>query len=346
MRVSPNGPSYELKPSHLCRAACRMREDSGQGHRRLLALHPVIDYRPYISASPDVFPPGHPGYDQGVAADLDIPQALRVEIEHWIDQFKYNFRHLGDRPVDQPVWSEGFGEMAWLDRGHALAERLGEHYPEHFVFCCAEKLVVCELAADQLDYVCAVTGPFKRERGWRMPGNEPDPDEPAELRLMPEYGVEWGLWAGDLPYHQPPRLRTHPGPVGFPTPRSLGLTSQLADRIGRWNDDWRKGFLGYASDVDDSGRTLGLPWYGFGLPRWGNGVDPVGWYREGRAIAAGLADELPGVRVRLGRDRVPVRAAVPQPHKDCQRRRRVLHATAGAGALASRAWKSRQVEAY
>ena len=72
---------------------------------------------------------------------------LRADIEGWIEEWEENFVHLGDRPVDQPVWREGFDEMAWLDRGHALAELLGEHYPEHFVFCCAEKYVVCELAA-------------------------------------------------------------------------------------------------------------------------------------------------------------------------------------------------------
>ncbi|MBB0970355.1 hypothetical protein G6016_15600, partial [Dietzia aerolata] len=116
MRVSPDGTFHGLRPSHLCRAACRMQADPAPP-RPFLALHPVIDYRPYIMASPDVFPPGHPGYDQGVAADLQIPADLRAQIETWIDEFKENFLHLGDRPVDQPVWREGFDEMAWLDRG-------------------------------------------------------------------------------------------------------------------------------------------------------------------------------------------------------------------------------------
>lgn len=53
---------------------------------------------------------------QGVAADLQIPQALRNEIEDWIDQFKTHFRHLGDRPVDQPVWTNGFDEPHWIPR--------------------------------------------------------------------------------------------------------------------------------------------------------------------------------------------------------------------------------------
>ena len=298
MRVSLDGTFHGLRASHLCRAACRVSADPGPA-RPHIALHPVIDYRPYISGSPDVFPPGHPGYDQGVAADLQIPEALQGQIEDWIAGFTDNFLHLGDRPVDQPVWRCGFDEIAWLDRGHELAERLGEQYPEHFVFCCAEKYVVCELVADQLGYVCALTGQFTRKRGWRMPGNEPDPDVPAELKLMPEYGVEWGLWARDLPYHQPPRLLTGPGPAGFATPRSLGLTSELEERLRRWNDDWRHGFVDYGSDRDDEGTALGLPVGGWGLPRWGDGVDPTAWYREGRAIAARLAEELPGVRVRL-----------------------------------------------
>lgn len=298
MRVSPDGNFHGLRQSHLCRAACRVPADP-RPKRRHVALHPVIDYRPYISASLDVFPPGHPSHGQGVAADLQIPQVLRNEIEGWIGQFKSNFRHLGDRPVDQPVWSDGFDEMAWLDRGHELAEKLGEHYPEHFVFCCAEKYVVCELAADQLDYVCVLTGQYAREVGWRMPGNEPDPDVPGELKLMPEYGVEWGLWAGLLPYHQPPRLRTSPGLLGIPTPRSLGLTSQLEDRIWRWNEDWRHGFIDYGRDHGGTGAELGLPNQGFALPEWADDVDPIAWYREGRAIAAQLADELPGVEVRL-----------------------------------------------
>ena len=298
MRVSPDGTFDGLRPSHLCRAACRVQ--AGHGPMRLhVALHPVIDYRPYISASPDVFPPGHSGYDQGMAADLQIPVELHDQIETWIEEFKSNFLHLGDRPVDQPVWRDGFDEMAWLDRGHELARRLGEHYPEHFVFCCAEKYVVCGLAADQLDYVCALTGHYKREVGWRMPGNEPDPDVPAELKLMPEYGVEWGLWAGALPYHQPPRLRSGQGPIGFATPRSLGLTAELEERLRVWNEEWRRGFLDYDSDGVDTGRDLGLPGYGYGLPRWSADVDPVAWYREGRTIAARLAAELPGVTVRL-----------------------------------------------
>lgn len=302
MRVSPDGTFHGLRPSHLCRAACRAPADLGLDPglgRRAVALHPVIDYRPYIAASPDVFPAGHPGYDQGVAGDLEIPAELQAEIEAWIGEFTEHFLHLGDRPVDQPVWSDGFDEMAWLDRGHELAERMAEHFPEHFVFCCAEKYVVCELAADQLDYVCALTGQFKRERGWRMPGNEPDPDVPAELKLMPEYGVEWGLWAGKLPYHQPPRLLTSPGPVGFATPRSLDLTAELEERLRRWNEDWRRGFVDYSSDGEDTGRDLGLPGYGYGVPRWSADVNPTAWYREGRAIAACLADELPGVTVRL-----------------------------------------------
>ena len=299
MRVSPDGTFHGLRPSHLCRAACRVSADPGPLERRHVALHPVIDYRPYISGSPDVFPPGHPGYDQGVATDLQIPTTLQRQIETWIAEFRENFLHIGDRPVDQPVWRDGFDEVAWLDRGHELAERLGEHYPEHFVFCCAEKYVVCELAADQLAYACALTGQCTREDGWRMPGNEPDPDVPAGLRLMPEYGVEWGIWAGRLPYHQPPRLLSGPGPAGFATPRSLGLTAELEERLRRWNDDWRRGFIDYGSGPEDSGARFGLPGYGFALPRWSDDVDPVAWYREGRAIAASLADELPGVTVRL-----------------------------------------------
>lgn len=267
--------------------------------RRYVALHPVVDYRPYISASPDVFPPGHPGYDQGVSADLQIPEALRNQIEDWVSQFRDNFLHAGDRPVDQPVWSDGFDEMAWLDRGHALAEHLGEHYPEHFVFCCAEKYVVCEIAADQLGYVCALTGLVEREFGWRMPGNEPDPDPTAELKLMPEYGVEWGIWAGWLPYYETPRLRSKSGIARFSSPRSLGLTADLEERLRRWNEDWRRGFIDYNSDGLDTGSDLGLPNYGYGLPRWSDDVNPAIWYGEGLAIAAQLADELPGVKVRL-----------------------------------------------
>src|SRR5699024_9151694 len=207
------------------------------GHR-LPALHHRVP-RCLPSRSPRVRP--------GSGADLQIPAQLRDQIETGHGQFTGNFLRLGDRPVDQPVWAGGFDEMAWLDRGHDLAERLGEHYPEHFVFCCAEKYVVCEIAADQLGYVCALTGLHKRQAGWRMPGNEPDPDVPAAMRLMPEYGVEWGIWAGKLPYHQTPRLRSSSGPVGFATPRSLGLTAELEERLRRWNDDWRRGFVDYGS---------------------------------------------------------------------------------------------------
>ncbi|GLB63810.1 hypothetical protein NCCP2495_16890 [Dietzia sp. NCCP-2495] len=303
MRLATDGGVEGRLPWYLCRASGRVPHDFGP-EQPFVALHPMINYRPYIAASPDVFPPGHPGYDQGVAGDLQIPAPLRERIEQWVAEFTGNFLHLGDRPVDQPVWRDGFDEIAWLRRGHALAEELGAHYPGHAAFCCAEEYVVCELAAEQLNYVCALTGPHYREDGWRMPGNEPDPDQPGELKLMPEYGVEWGLWDGWLPYHQPPRLRAGPGRGGFTTPRSLGLTSDLEERLRRWNEDWRHGFLGYGpatgSGPDaDSGAALGLPGYGFALPRWVGGVDPVAWYREGHAIAARLAEELPGVRVRL-----------------------------------------------
>lgn len=299
MRVSPGGTFHGLRASHLCRAACRGSADPGPARRPLVALHPVINYRPYVSATAGVFPPGQPNQTQGVAADLQIPEPLQARIENWVGEFRDHFLHLGDRPVDQPVWTSGFDEMAWLDRGHELAEQLAVHFPDHFVFCCAEKYVVCELAADQLDYVCALTGQFTRETGWRMPGNEPDPDAPASLKLMAEYGVEWGLWDGALPYHQPPRLKAGPGPGGFATPRSLDLSVELEDRLRRWNEDWRRGFVDYDSDGLDTGRDLGLPGYGYGLPRWADSVDPAAWYREGRAIAAQLAAELPGVRVRL-----------------------------------------------
>lgn len=105
MRVSPDGTFHGLRPSHGCQTACWVSADPGALERRHVALHPVIDYRPYISASPDVFPPGHSGYDQGVAADLQIPTKLRDQIDEWVDQFKNHFLHLGDRPVDQPEWS-------------------------------------------------------------------------------------------------------------------------------------------------------------------------------------------------------------------------------------------------
>ncbi|MBB1058611.1 hypothetical protein G6020_14730 [Dietzia sp. B19] len=144
-----------------------------------------------------------------------------------------------------------------------------------------------------------MTGQHTREVGWRMPGNKPDPDPTGELRLMPEYGVEWGLWAGWLPYYEPPRLRSSPGPVGFSTPRSLGLTADLEERLRRWNEDWRRGFVDYSTDGRDAGSELGFPGYGYGVPRWSDAVNPATWYGEGLAIAAQLADELPGVKVRL-----------------------------------------------
>lgn len=75
--------------------------------RPYVALHPVIDYRPYISASPDVFPPGHPGYNQGVATDLQIPTALQNQIERHTrsDRSRSSVRcgaFRGHDPVDRP----------------------------------------------------------------------------------------------------------------------------------------------------------------------------------------------------------------------------------------------------
>lgn len=285
-----------------CRASHRVAAEPDLARRPRIGLQPVRDYPPYVYGSPDVFPPGHPGYDQGVAADLDIPAVLREELESWIEQWRENFLHPGDRPVDQPVWRNGFYVMAWLDRGNALADRLQELCPDHLAFCCVTQYVVCELVAEQHDYVCPVRREYVRENGWRIPGNEPDPDEPGPLRLMPEDGVEWGIWSGRLRYYEPPRLRG-PGPVGFSTPRSLGLSRELEERLRRWNEDWRRGFVDYADESDSTGRELGLPEGGWGLPRWGHGVEPTAWYREGREIARMLAQELPGVEVTLWVDR-------------------------------------------
>lgn len=283
-------------PSHGSRAAWRLQEEPGLAERPRLCLSPKLDYRPYLFGHHSFFPVGHPGYDQGVAADLDIPQVLADEIEAWIAEWKDTFLHLGDRPVDQPVWRDGVDETAWIDRGHALADRLEAHLPGSAVFCTAEQYVLCELAAEQLDYVHPLRGAYERETGWRMPGNEPDPDETPRLRLMPEYGVTWGLWAGRLPYYQAPRLRD--GFMAFSTPRSLGLSADLEARILRWNDDWRRGFSSYGSGAGDDGAALGLDGYGYAIPEW-TGVDPVAWYREGLAIAERLAEELPGVEVEL-----------------------------------------------
>lgn len=284
-------------PSHGSRAAWRLQEEPGLASLPRLCLSPVQYYEAHLFGSPSAFPPGHRRHDQGVAADLDLPGDLRDDIEAWIDEWKENFVHLGDRPVDQPVWREGFDELAWLDRGHELADRLEVSLTGTAVFCTAERYVVCELAADQLDYVHPLRGDYVRTEGWRAPGNGPDPDRTPTIRLMPEYGVTWGLWAGRLPYYQPPRLRD--GFMDFATPRSLGLTADLESRILRWNDDWRRGFADYGSSVDDSGAALGLLGYGYGVPVWTDGVDPVDWYREGLAIARRLAEELPGVEVEL-----------------------------------------------
>src|SRR5699024_11952542 len=71
------------------------------------------------------------------------------------------------------------------------------------------------------------------------------------------------------------------------------------ERLLRWNDDWLRGSIAYGSGPEGSGARCGLPGYGFALPRWSDDVAPVAWYREGRAIAAHLADELAGVKVRL-----------------------------------------------
>lgn len=290
-------PAPLVLPSHGSRAAWRLQQDSDLAALPRLCLSPKLDYRPYLFGSPDVFPAGHPGHDQGVAADLDIPDGLRDDLETWIGEWREGFLHHGDRPVDQPVWRDGFDEADWLERGHALADRLEEHLPGHAVFCTAEEYVVCELAAEQLDYVHPLRGDYMRETGWRMPGNEPDPDEPARLRLMPEYGVTWGLWAGRLPYYQPPRLKD--GFMSFATPRSLGLSTDLEDRLLSWNDDWRRGFVSYGDNDDGGGGELGLRGGGYGVPVWADEVDPVAWYREGLALANQLAEQLPGVEVSL-----------------------------------------------
>lgn len=253
--------------------------------------------RTYISASPELLAAGPGGGIHGVAGDLDIPTELRVDLEAWIAQFRSNFLHTADRPVDRPVWRDGFDEGAWLERGHRLADRLSEVYPDHLTCCCAATVVECEIAAEQLSYVCLLTGEYAREHGERMPGNEPDPDVPEGIRLAPEYGLEWGMWAGRIRYRQPPRLLD---PMGFPTPRSLGLTADLEDRLRRWNDDWVRGYLGFGSGRDPVVSDLGLAGIGFDLPRWSDDVDPLDWYREGMGIAARMAEELPGVPIRLG----------------------------------------------
>lgn len=296
MRVSPNGEFHGLRPSHGCRAACRVPADPGLAESRFVLLRAGIDTRTYISASPDLFPEDHRGGIHGVAGDLEIPTTLRADIEDWIAQFRNNFVHLADRPVDRTVWQEGFDEIAWLERGHGLADQLGEVYPDHLACCCAAMVVECEIAAEQLSYVCLLTGQYAREHGQRMPGNEPDPDVPKGIRLAPEYGLEWGMWAKQLRYRQPPRLLDW---MGFPTPRSLDLTADLEERLRKWNDDWNRGYLGISSGRDRSVTDLGLTGIGFDLPRWSDDVDPIDWYREGMVIAAQMAEELPGVPIRL-----------------------------------------------
>ncbi|MGX1595767.1 hypothetical protein ACWIDS_01670 [Dietzia maris] len=176
-------------PSHGSRAAWRLQEEPGLASLPRLCLSPVQYYGAYLFGSSSAFPPGHRRHDQGVAADLDIPGELRDDLEGWIEEWEENFVHLGDRPVDQPVWREGFDEMAWLDRGHELADRLEVSLPGTAVFCTAERYVLCELAAEQLDYVHPLRGDYVRTEGWRTPGNGPDPDRTPTIRLMPEYGV-------------------------------------------------------------------------------------------------------------------------------------------------------------
>lgn len=212
MRVSPDGTFHGLRPSQGCRAACRIPGDPGLLNSRFVLLSPVADARTYISASPDLLPPGHRGGIHAVAADLQMTEALRSRIEEWISQFTDNFLHSADRPIDQPVWREGFDEAAWLERGHDLAGQLGEQYPEHLVCCCTEKLVVCEIASEQLQYACLLTGQYAREFGDRMPGSEPDPDVPRGVRIAPEYGLKWEIVGRSVALLPAPEIA---GPAGF-----------------------------------------------------------------------------------------------------------------------------------
>lgn len=88
------------------------------------------------------------GYNQGVAADLQIPAALQDLIEDWIGEFKNNFLDLGDRPVDQPVWRDGSDIAGEMQTGvwgalilSPVQERVDEHV-SHAVHAVGSRIVV------------------------------------------------------------------------------------------------------------------------------------------------------------------------------------------------------------
>lgn len=83
------------------------------------------------------------------------------------------------------------------------------------------------------------------------------------ISLLPEFGVEWGIWGGleDGAFEH----RTE-----FITPDELGLNGSLSRRLRKWNDDWLDYYL-----FEEGEGPLG----------WDANFDLNAWIREGLLIA-------------------------------------------------------------
>lgn len=95
------------------------------------------------------------------------------------------------------------------------------------------------------------------------------------ISLLPEYGMEWGLWCDNPPI---------PANRGWDlTPRNFMFSRGLEDRLHDWVESWRKN---YADAPEEQAET------------WKLGFDKYAWVLEGDALSREIESESHGYKVR------------------------------------------------
>ncbi|AHI21302.1 hypothetical protein CCASEI_13770 [Corynebacterium casei LMG S-19264] len=95
------------------------------------------------------------------------------------------------------------------------------------------------------------------------------------ISLLPEYGMEWGLWCDNPPI---PTYRGWP-----PTPRNFMFSKGLEERLYDWLESWRNN---YADGPEEQAET------------WKQGFDKYAWAQEGDALSREIEAECHGYKVR------------------------------------------------
>ncbi|KAB3523161.1 hypothetical protein GC425_02455 [Corynebacterium sp. zg254] len=105
------------------------------------------------------------------------------------------------------------------------------------------------------------------------------------INLSPEWGVEWGIWGGQTKEEE---LNSQE----FASPRSLGLSPGLTQRLKDWNRAWLDNYVGPDRKFVEGHHSNNKRGFSEDL-------DLDGWIREGFIIAQNLERET-GYGVRLG----------------------------------------------